>query len=226
MKSNRKQRRNVTVNKQETIKEVARMTRKYSEAANVTSRLIMGVEQPEVYFKYSIALGALYALPTVIDNFLDDYERLGYDRMLRKERELGKLMKTVKTDLERLLTYSRKSEVSSFSATTDDDTAEKWANEACDLACVFSNILSFLFGYCTEETDKWRLDKLTATINNLVTQEAINDRISHVSERCLQHLQDVGIPDLNSAKNRLAKIESDLTTLKTAKEQGKSVQVI
>ncbi len=224
-KNNRKQRR-VSTDKRETAREVARMGRQYSEAANVTSRLIMGVERPEVYFRYSIALGALYALPTVIDNFLDDYERMGVDRMLRKERELGKLMKTVKTDLERLLAYARKSEVNSFAATTDAGTAEQWANESCDLACTFSNILSFLFGYCIEESDKWRLDTLTSTMTKLVTEEAARERIRNVSARCLQHLKAAGVPDVETAKERLACITRDLAVLKAAKEQGKSVKMI
>ena len=210
--------------KAEAEAKVGAMERKYTEGTTMMRRMIMGVENPEAYLKHSIGMAALYALPTVIDNFLTDFEGLGLHN--KRDRNLLRLTKDVKTGVERLLQHVYKSEVDSFTASAgDEETAKRWAWDLADLSAVFSRILSTLFGYCADEQEKWRVTALSECLNNLVSEEAKADKLRQIKERCEWQLRRLGFMSYEEAKARHLGMEDDLALLRKAKAEGLTVHV-
>lgn len=208
-------------------KEANSLARDYANAINSINRLVMGVDSPKKYLDASVALGALYALPTVLDVFLGDFERISVDTRLKTERQLYRLMKDAQTSIERLLNHVYKSEVASFTQSTggDEALAKYWANEQCDLSCTFVRILKFLFTYCCDEGDKWRVTQLMQTLDNLTSDEAQEDKLRQVRERCQMHLQRLGIKDAEAAKERVAQMREELDLIRTAAANGQRIEL-
>lgn len=208
-------------------KEANSLARDYANAINSINRLVMGVDSPKKYLDASVALGALYALPTVLDVFLGDFERISVDTRLKTERQLYRLMKDAQTSIERLLNHVYKSEVASFTQSTggDEALAKYWANEQCDLSCTFVRILKFLFTFCCDEGDKWRVTQLMQTLDNLTSAEAQDDKLRQVRERCLMHLQRLGIKDAEAAKERVAQMREELDIIRAAASTGQRVEL-
>lgn len=211
--------------KTEAEAKVGAMERKYTDATTMVQRMIMGVENPEAYLKHSIGMAALYALPTVMDSFLTDFENLSSHT--KRDRNLLRLTKDVKTGIERLLQHVYKSEVDSFTESAGDkETAKRWAWELADLSVVFERILSMLFGYCADEQEKWRVTAITECLNNLVSEEARADKLRQVKERCEWQLRRLGFQSCDDAKSRLGGMLQDLSLLREAKAKGLSVNVV
>lgn len=201
------------------------MERKYTDATTMLCRVLMGVEDPEAYLKHSVGMAALLALPTVIDNFVTDFESLGLHN--KRDRNLLRLTKDVKTDIERLLQHVYKSEVSSFTVTTgDEETAKRWAWDLSDLSAVFSRILSTLFGYCADENERWRVTALSECLNNLVSEEAKADKLRQIKEQCERRLRSLGFNTYEEAKARRDGMKDDLALLRKAKAEGLTVHVV
>lgn len=208
-------------------KEANSLARDYANAINAINRLVMGVDSPKKYLDASVALGALYALPTVLDVFLGDFERISVDTRLKTERQLYRLMKDAQTAIERLLNHVYKTEVASFTQSTggDEELAKYWANEQCDLSCTFVRILKFLFTYCCDEGDKWRVTQLMQTLDKLTSDEAQADKLKQVRERCQMHLQRLGIKDVEAAKERVAQMRKELDLIRTAASTGQRIEL-
>lgn len=225
-KTNRKERRRLDA-KEANAREANEIARNYANAINSINRLVMGVDSPQKYLDASVALGALYALPTVLDVFLGDFERISVDTRLKTERQLYRLMKDAQTAIERLLDHVYKSEVATFTQSTggDEALAKYWANEQCDLSCTFVRILKFLFTFCCDEGDKWRVTQLMQTLDNLTSAEAQDDKLRQVRERCQMHLQRLGIKDVEAAKERVAQMREELNIIRAAASNGQKVEL-
>lgn len=204
---------------------VGALERKYTEGTTMMRRIMMGVENPEAYLKHSVSMAVLYALPTVIDSFLTDFESLGLHN--KRDRNLLRMTKDVKMDIERLLQHVYKSEVSSFTVSAgDEETAKRWTWELADLSVTFERILSMLFSYCADEHEKWRLTALTECLNNLVSEEAKEDKLCQIKEQCERRLRSLGFKSYEEAKARHNGMEDDLALLRKAKAEGLTVNVV
>lgn len=222
MSNNNRSRR--SLEKAESTKKLSEMGRTYARAAESLTRLSTGVENPKQYLDGSVALGVLYSIPTVIDIFVGDFDRFFFSSKVNNERKLSKQIKILQTDLERLLDLVYKSEVESFSTTAKDkEEAIWWANEQCDLACTFARILKFLFCYCSETKDKWRVDQLMSKLDELVSKDAQDALLTTIQDKCMEHLARLGYADIEQAKQGVDRIKQDIETIKTAKAKGLSL---
>ena len=224
-KTNRAARR-TPIDRQAQAKELTEAERKWGSALNTVTRLILGVEQPKKYLDASVALGALYSRPHVIDVFFGDLDRMTLQQRSEKERKMAKMAKTVSTDLDRLLQHVYKSEVDSFETTAETrEEAVRWANEQCDLACTFVRILRFLFCFCNDPCDRWRVNQLLAKMDELVSDGAQEAMVEKVRTRCLEHLANIGYKTVDEAKSGAERLKDDLAKIKAAKAKGLGISL-
>ena len=203
---------------------VSEAIRKTEMAKNALRRLIMGVEHPDTYLKYANALGVLQCLPTIIDNYIADFESIGKDALFVNEKALDRQLRVTNAELERLLQLVYKMQLNSFSTSTGDkETAKRWCWEQSDLAGEFCRHINFLFTFCCDTQDKWRIEEINNTLDRIATKDALEQKHDTVRERTMEHLKSFGLKSIDEAKERLKGLESELSMLREAQKKGLDV---
>ena len=217
-KTNRAARR-TPIDRQAQAKELTGAERKLTNTFNTVTRLIMGVEQPKKYLDATVALGALYSLPHVIDVFFGDLDQMTLHQ--HSENEPDKNVKTVSSDLFRLFQHVYQSEVSGFETTAETrEEAVRWANEQSDLASTFVRFFRFIFCFSDAPCDRWRVNQLLTKMDELVSDGAQEAMVEKVRSRCLEHLENIGYKTLDEAKSGVERMKDDLEKIKEAKAKG------
>lgn len=203
---------------------ISEAIRKTATAKNALKRLVMGVEHPDTYLKYANALGVLQCLPTIIDNYLTDFESIGKDSLFVNEKALDRQLRVTNAELERLLQLVYKMQLNSFSTSTGDkETAKRWCWEQSDLASEFCRHIDFLFTFCCDTQDKWRIEEINGTLDRIATADARTLKYDMVRERTDEHLKSFGLKSVEEAKERIKSLEDDLAKLQEAQKKGLDV---
>lgn len=187
------------------------------------ARAIMGVEDPARYLRHAVALNALHVLPTVLDNFLADFEASGGLR--RTDRPAERRLRAVQKEMERLLATTWRDYADHFTATAGGDraTGERWANDMGDVAAFLSRIVSFVLGYCADASDGWRLAELSRKLDELASPDARPAREGRVRESSLALLRGSGIDDAAAARRALAELDGRIADVEAARRKGMEI---
>lgn len=184
------------------------------------ARAITGLEEPSRYLRHAVALNALHVLPTVLDNYLADFEASG--ELRRADRPAARRLKAVQRELEGLLNTTWRDYASLFTTAAGGDrkTGEEWANHMGDVSAFVTRLVTFVLEFCYESSDGWRLEELSRKLDELATPEARSLREGRARESALRLLRTAGIDDADGARAALAELDGRIAEVEAARRKG------
>lgn len=207
-------------------RELAIKERSYRRAAAGVNRLLVGIENPERYQKYAEAFAVLRIMPTIIDNFLTDFESFGEEVGFEEEKTLRKMMRETRNGIERLLKYSYEKQVEDFSREDGDrETGKRITLEVSDVACEFSRLLTFMFRYCQCGEDKWRMEEIYKTLDRIITDDVVKDKAERVRAYCQEYLKEYHITRVEQGRAVIAGLNACADKIRQARKEGKTVRI-
>lgn len=164
-------------------------------------RHYFGVVDPKAYFKRCLAVRILSILPTITDNCLADIQDIGGVEF--RDPKMIKLQKEANTAVNRLLKHIHADHVDTFLYLGEDlQSAKRHANDFADVSTFVHRMLELVCGYCSDVKEEWRIVKLMEVSQNLLTDEAEDEKIRQCKAYCLGKLKEWKVAGIEEAAAR------------------------
>lgn len=198
--------------------EERRINRMETALLHTVKRYYYGVTEPEKFCKQSVSLRLIALMPTIIDNLVADVEVMA--GVPCRDPEMLKRIRALQRPLESLLNYCRNDIVDLQEyAGADSRTAEKFANEWCDVANFLQTVMEHIVLWSFPGSE-WRCNFLMDTMNKLCTEEGQKSIEDVVVKYCRQQLElrhiDVDAALKAGVKAEDIKAGPDFTPMETA----------
>lgn len=175
------------------IKKTARqMAYKVGIYENNVRRLYAGVKYPDKFLKNSVASAMLVLLSQAADHYIYDLEN--FCGVKYRDPKGAKLFKEMQTSLDRVITYlDTNSKTRFMNEGLNKEEAGEGVNILADMGNIFEAFGEYLITYCTLSRERWRLDRLTKLMDEMVTGEARASVLEWLQKECRQGLANSGI---------------------------------
>lgn len=212
--------------REQAARDLAQLEHEYRRAAAGVNRLLVGIENTERYQKYAEAYAVLRIMPTILDNFLTDFESFGEEAGFYAEKTLRKMTRETRNSVERLLKFAYDSQVEAYGGKENDrERGKRYTLEVTDVACEISRLMTFMFRFCQGKENEWRMDEIHKTLIRIVSDDEERRRADRTRAYCYEKLKQYHITRAEQGRAVIAGLNACADKVRQARKEGKTVRI-